>query len=90
MNTFNVNKGLLLEAILKLGEDNQTTIAIEELSELQKELCKYKRNKFNDEHMAEEIAHSILMIQQIMILFKNEQLVLKYYNEAINRLTSLL
>ena len=90
MDEFNIDKNLLNYAIIKLGEDNQTTIAIEELSELQKEICKYKRGKYHEEHMAEEMAHSILMIQQIIVLFNNDDLVIKYYKEAVDRLVGLL
>jgi hypothetical protein len=74
----------------KLGVDNQTTIAIEELSELQKEICKFKRGKVNRQHLAEEISHSILMIENLIVYFNLEDEVKEEYNLALQRLVSLI
>ena len=38
------------------GKENQITVAVEELSELIKELCKELRGMGNPEHIAEEMA----------------------------------
>ena len=60
---------ILEEAIRRYGNDMQTTVAIEELSELQKELCKAIRGKFHYEHMAEEIADVYIMLEQIEMIY---------------------
>lgn len=57
------------ELIDKYG-DKQVIVAIEELSELQKELCKYLRGKGNIENITEELADVWIMISQMQILFK--------------------
>lgn len=57
------------ELIDKYG-DKQVIVAIEELSELQKELCKYLRGKGNVEHITEELADVWIMINQMQMLFK--------------------
>lgn len=48
------------------GRVHQTAVAIEELSELQKELCKSIRGKACDDNIIEEIADSLIMIEQII------------------------
>lgn len=54
-------------AIQTFGEKNQTIVAIEELSELQKELCKLLRGSCdNDERIAEEIADVKIMLDQLL------------------------
>lgn len=57
------------ELIDKYG-DKQVIVAIEELSELQKELCKYLRGKGNIENITEELADAQIMINQMQMLFK--------------------
>ena len=59
--------GIIREAIQLYGENNQLIVAIEELSELQKELCKRLRgSKTNVEHIAEEIADVYIMLAQLV------------------------
>lgn len=57
------------ELIDKYG-DKQVIVAIEELSELQKELCKYLRGKGNIENITEELADVQIMINQMQMLFE--------------------
>lgn len=64
-----MNENEILEkAITRYGQ-NQIIVAIEELSELQKELTKYLRNKGNLDHIAEEIADVEIMVKQIKMYF---------------------
>ena len=58
------------EALNKWGAEAQTLMVFEEMSELQKELCKHARGKDNREAIAEEIADV-----QMMILHDCEDLV---------------
>ena len=57
------------QLIYKYGE-KQVVVAIEELSELQKELCKSLRDKTNKENIIEEMADVIIMINQMQMYFK--------------------
>ena len=59
----------LYTQLLRLYGDKQIIIAIEELSELQKELCKFLRGKSNYDNMVEEIADVEIMIEQMKIYF---------------------
>lgn len=56
-------------ALEAFGERAQMTMAIEEMSELAKELCKRCRGRDNVEAIAEEIADVEIMLQQLVMLF---------------------
>ena len=55
--------------LLNLYGDKQIIIAIEELSELQKELCKALRNNCNYDNIVEEIADVEIMLEQMKLYF---------------------
>lgn len=59
--------------ISKYGTEHQVTVAIEELSELQKELCKFIRKSGNLSNIAEEIADVQLMLWQMQTVFDVRQ-----------------
>lgn len=56
-------------AIAHYGTQNQMIVAIEELAELQKEVCKYLRGQGNVDHLAEEIADAKIMLEQLTSIF---------------------
>lgn len=56
-------------ALAAFGRESQVMVAIEEMSELTKELCKNGRGKENTTHIAEEIADVEIMLQQLVMLF---------------------
>lgn len=62
-----MNRNELYKRMLDKFGDLQMVVAVEELSELQKEICKAMRGKCNKEHLVEEIADVKIMIDQIMI-----------------------
>lgn len=47
----------------------QLNIAVEELSELTKEICKYKRGADNKQNIIEEMADCYIMLEQMKIIF---------------------
>ena len=59
----------LEKAVATYGKDMQLTVAVEELSELIKEICKNKRGKDNIESITEEMADCYIMMDQIAIIF---------------------
>ena len=59
----------LEKAIETYGKDMQLNVAIEELSELIKEICKNKRGRDNIDNIIEEMADCYIMLQQLMIIF---------------------
>lgn len=57
------------QAIESYGKDMQLNVAIEEMSELIKEICKNKRGADNIESITEELADCHIMMDQIQIIF---------------------
>ena len=57
------------KAIEIYGADMQLNVAIEEFSELTKEICKYKRGSKNIPNIIEEIADCYIMLSQLQIIF---------------------
>lgn len=51
------------------GRESQVLIAIEEMSELTKELCKYFRRYDRKKEIIEEVADAQIMLEQIIELF---------------------
>ncbi|HPW95916.1 MAG TPA: hypothetical protein PK557_02960 [Paludibacteraceae bacterium] len=64
----------------------QKIVAIEELSELQKELTKDLRGNANDEHIAEEMADVEIMLEQLKIMYGNDEEVKRYKELKISRI----
>ena len=62
-------ENILKEAIEKYGFNNQLTVAIEEMSELTKEICKIKRGIGGMDNLIEEYADVLIMMEQISMMF---------------------
>lgn len=62
-------------AVETFGADAQLNVAIEELSELIKELCKYKRGEGKEIHIAEEMADVKIILEELEIIFRNGEAV---------------
>ena len=60
---------ILKKAIEIYGKDMQLNVAIEELSELIKEICKNKRGSNNRKNIIEEMADCYIMLEQVAIIF---------------------
>lgn len=72
------------------GADAQTLMAFEEMSELQKELCKHARGRDNREKISEEIADVLIMLDQMMILHDCKQAVKEWKQRKLKRLAGRL
>lgn len=81
---------ILGRAISLYGSEIQTVIAIEELSELQKELCKSLRGQTDRQHIAEEIADVQIMLEQMMILYELHYDVVTWRRKKVDRLRERL
>ena len=69
----------------------QLTVAVEELSELIKEICKCKRGSNNLENIIEEMADCYIMLKQLEIIFDidyNDIVMIR--NNKIDRLAKRL
>ena len=60
---------VLQRALDTYGSALQIVVMMEEMSELQKELCKYLRGKYSPASIAEEIADVEIMLEQMKMLF---------------------
>ena len=58
------------QAIETYGEKAQKLMAIEEMSELTKEICKDFRGKMDREHLIEEMADVLITIEQLAIIYE--------------------
>ncbi len=65
---------ILKLAISTYGAEPQIIMVMEEMSELQKELCKSLRGKDTRKAIAEEIADVQIMLEQMLILFDCKEL----------------
>ena len=54
------------DAVQAYGLETQLVVAVEELSEAQKEICKMLRGKGDSDHLAEEVADAIICLEQVM------------------------
>lgn len=77
-------------AIARNGVLLQLIVALEELSEAQKEICKYLRDEGSAEHIAEEIADATIMLEQLRIIFDVNELVGEYIDAKVQRLAKRL
>ena len=84
-----MNKVLEL-ALATYGFDMQRLIAIEEMSELTKELVKEKRGQDNLENIIEEIADVEIMLTQLKIHYGIKEDVQYEVNEKVARLACRL
>ena len=73
-------------AMLAFGEQAQLIVAVEELSECQKEICKILRGGDDFRHLAEEVADATIMLEQIRIMFNINDCVCNFMDEKIKRL----
>lgn len=73
-------------ALAAFGRDSQMMVAIEEMSELTKELCKNSRGQENTTHIAEEIADVEIMLCQMKMLFDCEGQVETFRRYKLERL----
>ena len=57
-------------ALEAFGTDAQLVVALEELSEIQKEVCKALRGFTHPAQVAEEIADATIMLEQLRYIFQ--------------------
>lgn len=81
---------ILSRALNTYGAEAQTLMVMEEMAELQKELCKHARGKDNREAIAEEIADVQIMLEQMMLLHDCFGAVQKYKEAKLARLAQNL
>lgn len=75
------------KAVKTYGKMSQPIVAIEELSELIKELTKCLRCEDNVDHISEEMADVYIMLDQLRIMFNNDGAIAKWKLKKLHRLS---
>ena len=90
MNKINYEdrKKIYHAALNKWGVDLQTMMAVEEMSELTKEICKIKRGKMDLDALADEIADVTIMLEQLREIYGLNDAVCDHMDAKILRLQS--
>ena len=90
MNKINYEdrKKVYQAAMRKWGVDLQTMMAVEEMSELTKEICKIKRGKMDLDALADEIADVTIMLEQLREIYGLNDAVCDHMDAKILRLQS--
>lgn len=73
-------------AIETYGEESQRRVAIEEMSELTKELCKWDRGQGHRLHVTEEIADVKIMLEQLCLMLDCDDMINDWYDFKLERL----
>ena len=81
---------LLQRAISQWGEDAQMKMVLEEMSELQKEICKMWRGKDNRDATAEEVADVEIMLDQLKLMLDIPYQVEQHRQNKLQRLQERL
>lgn len=74
------------EAIEVNGSTVQQIVALEELSEAQKEICKLLRSQGSLDHLAEEVADATIVLEQVRLIHGINDQVNKKMDEKVERL----
>ena len=64
-----VDDAIVRKSIEYYGAESQLNVAIEEMSELTKEICKHKREKENRAAIVEEMADVFIMLANLQAIF---------------------
>ena len=81
---------ILAAAVATWGKDAQAKMLLEEMAELQKEICKAWRGKDNEVEIAEEVADVEIMLAQIKMIFGIDTSVVVFRDAKFARLRQRL
>ena len=88
--TYEERMQVYTNALIHFGDKAQMIVAIEELSECQKEICKILRGGENFPHLAEEIADATIMLEQLRLIFNINDQVCQCMDNKVRRLQERL
>ena len=79
-----------MNAFIRYGETNQAVVAMEELSECQKEIAKFIRGIGNAGALAEEVADALICLEQVMMIYGIREMVQIQMDRKVMRLEDKL
>lgn len=88
--TYEERKATYKVALRKWGIDSQVMMAVEEMSELTKEICKIFRGKGTMDDLADEIADVLITLEQLKLIYEIGDMVDDHINAKIYRLQERL
>lgn len=68
------------------GTEQQRMVAVEEMAELTKEICKLQRDGTTMDKMVDELADVKIMLEQLVMMFGCKDQVLRRMREKLDRL----
>ena len=80
------DKTVFTAAIEEYGAYAQSLMLLEEMAELQKEICKFWRGSDNAEQIAEEVADVEIMLAQVKMMFDIADEAARYRKDKVARL----
>lgn len=88
MNEFNYEERAKVykDALKTFGIGSQLVVAVEELSECQKEICKALRGNCNTVNLVEEVADATIMLEQIRLIYQIDPEVCQAMDAKVDRL----
>lgn len=88
--SYDERRAVYAKALAAYGAEAQTRMAIEEMSELTKELCKIGRGKRDMDALADEIADVTIMMEQLRMIYGINELVCEHMDAKVDRLNDRL
>lgn len=79
-----------MNAFIRYGETIQAVVAMEELSECQKEIAKFIRGIGNAGALAEEVADALICLEQVMMIYGIREMVQIQMDRKVMRLEDRL
>lgn len=85
--TYTAGQRSIMASIINCyGHEPQKMMLLEEMAELQKEICKDMRGKPNQNAITEEVADVLIMLEQIQMMYHiSETKLHKITNEKLHR-----
>ena len=97
MKKLNKDQKNVLEAVISYyGVDSQIEMVVEECAELIDAIKKYKRGRYSEESVIEEMADVYIMLNQLEIIFTNcerckyDEVFDKYLSMKIDRISKII
>jgi hypothetical protein len=87
---YNERAKVYVNAFITYGEGFQIIKAVEEMSECIQAICKVCLGGEDFSNLAEEIADATIMLEQLRIIFNNNEEVCRFMDEKILRLDANL
>lgn len=88
--TYEEREKVYLNALVHFGDRKQMVKCLEELAECQQAIAKVVLGGENFDHMAEEVADAIIMLEQMRMLFNIGEKVSAYIDAKVRRLDKRL